>query len=88
MPLKSEVVSVGTGATLISTAGTAGDKKNITMVNNSGVTIYLGGADVTTANGFPWASGTERQIELGVSDVLYGCVAAGTANITVLRSRA
>jgi hypothetical protein len=54
------------------------------------VTVYIGGADVTTANGFPLAAGTSMVMNsdnggtLSPDEAWYGVVAAATQDVRVL----
>lgn len=100
MATKSRAVSVGTTATRLDTADEASGRRGLAIVvyNNGAATIYIGGADVTTANGAPIAAGTWGPgIDLeGTSDLpaetlggddheaLYGIVASGTVEARVL----
>lgn len=88
MPIRSELVSITNTRSIVSLGGSINDKVNITMVNNTGAVIFLGGDDVDITNGFPWLSGTERQVELGPGDTLYAVAAlAGPYVINVIRFR-
>lgn len=92
MAVKSVVVSVGTTATLIED-GTLGEAAApvsvVASVPSGGVTVYFGGADVTTANGYPVAGGVQSPaMDLFGGDQLYAVVASGTQNVNVLKTRA
>ena len=50
------------------------------IVNNSDVTVYLGGDAVTTANGLPLISGASYSNQDWVG-AIYGIVSEGTANV-------
>lgn len=54
------------------------------VTNKTGVTIYVGGADVTTANGFPILDNGSEQFELRQTDALYAIAASGSNNLNVL----
>lgn len=54
------------------------------VTNLTGVTIYVGGADVTAANGFPIANNGSEQFELRMTDALYAVAASGSNNLNVL----
>lgn len=47
-------------------------------------TVYLGGSDVATTNGFPLDPGATLGWDL-VGEEIYGVVASGTAEVRVLR---
>ena len=49
--------------------------------------MYLGGDDVTTANGFLLATGDVYALDLAGDDGLYAVVASGTATASVLSNR-
>lgn len=87
MAATSRAVSVGTTATrLDATADTSDDVRHQSsaIYNNGSATVFLGGADVTTANGFPLAAGTSMSIsDLELGDELYGRVASGTVEVRV-----
>ena len=87
MALQSAAVTVAATATVLSTA--AGDREGhrVLILNPSGgVTVYVGGADVSTANGYPVASGGTLSLALEVGEIVYGIVATGTQAVNVLRS--
>lgn len=46
-------------------------------------TIYVGGADVTTGNGFPLVSGDSYDLDQG--ERLYAVVSSGTQSVRVIR---
>lgn len=82
--MKSRAVSVTDTATRLDTT-TEQWGSSLVFYNNGTATIYIGGADVTTANGAPvpsasWSPG----FELGNLDALYGIVASGTHEARVL----
>lgn len=54
------------------------------VTNKTGVTIYVGGADVTTANGYPILNDGSEQFELRMTDALYAIAASGSNNLNVL----
>lgn len=54
------------------------------QVPSGGSTVYVGGPDVTTANGYAVAAGTAVSIDLAPGDVLYGIVASSTQAVRVL----
>ena len=94
MPITSTVITIAATPTLI--AGND-DRANtdllpITLRNDSGVDIYLGGPSVTadaspTTGGLRMATGELIPFELGQSDKLYGRTAGGTAPLQLLRQR-
>jgi hypothetical protein len=52
----------------------------------SSADLYIGGSNVTTANGFLVTADTPVSFELFAGDRLYGVVATGTATVSVLQS--
>lgn len=88
MSFQGAVVSVTTTATALNAAESAGsDKVSLTIkVPTGGATVYLGGSDVTTAQGYPLAAGESLPINtLARGEVIYARVAASTQNVHVLR---
>jgi len=85
--IQSAAVSVGTTATALNAAESAGsDRVSLVVYNNGASTIYVGGSDVTTSNGVPIAAGASLAVnELDVAERLYGIVASGTVEARVLR---
>lgn len=84
---QSRAVTVATTATRLDTAAqTAGGTAQSVSIHNAGAaTVYIGGTDVTTANGTPVAAGEHYAIgDLGQSDGIYGIVASGTVECRVL----
>lgn len=66
-------------------ASALSSRTTVTFVNNSAVTIYIGGSGVTTANGIPLLPGASFMDD--VSAAPYYCrVASGTANLRVLEN--
>lgn len=88
MSVSSRAVSVTTTATRLDVLTDTDDGsvgQALAVYNASAVTVYIGGANVTTANGVPiaatsWGPG----LGLGVADAIYGIVAADTAEVRVL----
>lgn len=94
MPLKSTAVTVTTTAAIIAdgTPGTASVPVSVIIeVPAGGVAVYLGGSDVSTANGLavtPTASAAAYSpaFDLIGPDQLWA-VAGGSQSINVLRTR-
>ena len=58
------------------------------MVHNLGAsTVYIGGPDVTTANGYPIGAGEEVTVNLISGEIIYAIVASGTVSTRVLTTR-
>ena len=86
MAVKASRVTVGTSPTALNTVDVGGISGSGVMLRNmSAVTLYIGGSNVTTAAGYPLDAGAEigMDFESG-SEILYGIVATGTAEIAVL----
>lgn len=87
MAVKSTAVTVGTTPVAVAD-GTKATTMNpigvILSVPTGGVTVYIGGPDVSVANGFPIAAGSQSPGVTLVNDILYAVVSAGTQAISVL----
>lgn len=90
MSVSSRAVTVANTATRLDSRGNrpwAPPGQAFTFHNGSAVTVYMGGSNVTTANGVPvaansWAPG----VDLSGADAVYGIVASGTAEVRVLEA--
>jgi hypothetical protein len=71
-------VTVAVTATLLYTAPTIGQTGRVLIRNPSAVSVYIGDASVTVANGFEVAAGDAISINLDQGDSVYGIVAAAT----------
>jgi hypothetical protein len=78
----SVAVTVAATATLL----VAADNKNrsVYLHNSGGAKIYLGGSDVTTANGFHLGNGESIELFIPVGETLHAVVASGTNVCNVL----
>ena len=89
MAINHALVSVGTSATLLTVAASGGGKDGSTiLVQNpsGGVSVYLGGAGVTSSSyGYILAANSNISIELNQDEALYGVVASSTQSVAVLR---
>ena len=87
--IKQQVVTIGTTATPI--PATALDRRTgLTMYNRTGSTIYLGSSTVATAGGLqgaPLENNTDTSWPVASSVVVYGRVAAGTADLNIIEGR-
>jgi hypothetical protein len=88
MAVTHNIVSIGTTATVISTAANDRDGHSVLVQNPSAsTTVYIGGAGVTTASyGVALAGGADISIDLLQGEVLYGVVTSSTQNVNVLRA--
>ena len=85
MSLASSNVTIGTTATLIAT-GIVGASYVYLHAPSGGNAVYVGGGNVTAANGLELAKGAVIQIWLAEADKLYGVVASSTQPLMVLQS--
>jgi len=78
----SKAVTVTTSPTLIVAADNI--PRTVYIHNEGGAKIYLGGADVSTGNGFHLGNGESQDIFVPINEKLYGIVASSTNTINVL----
>jgi len=85
MSVQSAAVTVATTATAL--AAVDDDFSSIEVANVGAATVYIGGSDVTTSNGFPVAAGASwyPPQSLAGGERVYGIVASGTVEVRVLR---
>lgn len=94
MAVKSAQVTVGFTATLLSSTepgdrNAAPDGQSVAVSNpTGGVSVFLGGPDVTTANGYLLGAGEKTSVDLLGGEALYGIVGSGSQLTYVLRSGA
>ena len=69
--VKSQKQTIGTSATQIPTTN-LGSRKSAIIKNNSGGILYLGGADVTVAQGYPLEVGDEFIMATNSNAAIYG----------------
>jgi hypothetical protein len=89
MAVLSRAVTVTTSATRLDSDFDQRDTlsgSRFACHNASAVTVYVGGDDVTTANGLSVPAGAQLSIDLSIADQVYGIVAAGTAEVRVLET--
>lgn len=82
MPTSSQV-SVTTTATVL-VAATAFDQ-SVWLHNSGGGIVFLGGADVTTSNGYKLDNGDKVQLMVGDREALYAVTSSGTNVVAVLK---
>lgn len=78
------VTTAATDLTVIDTDFTFGS--SIDVLNLGAAAIYLGGADVTAAQGRPVDAGGSYACDLLSGEKLYAVAAAGTVEVSVLRT--
>jgi hypothetical protein len=81
MPSSAQI-SVGTTATVLVVA-TAFDQ-TVYLHNLGGAALYLGAANVSTANGYKLDNGDKITIGVGDHEALYAVAANGTHVVSVL----
>lgn len=89
--IEAHKVTVTSSGDLLAEAGaSAATGRDEVLVRNTGsVTVYLGGAAVSTAQGYTLAAGEVVGLRLLAGDDLYGCVAAESqGEVRVLQTRA
>ncbi len=69
----------------LNTAVPRGQRLNVTNTD-AAETVYLGGAAVTSGNGYLLTFGKSVVVELEAGEVLYAVSTAATALVSVLRS--
>lgn len=86
MAVSARAVTVATTATQLDTNGRPRSRggQSLSAYNDGAATVYLGGADVTTAAGYPLAAGEHMAFDLNGGDQLFGIVASGTVAVRVL----
>lgn len=81
--MRSTNTTVTTTATLLVAADNINREAVIHSVSNT--TIYLGGSDVTTANGLIFEKGDGAlHVHIPINETLYAVVAVGTEDVRVL----
>jgi hypothetical protein len=78
---KTAQVSVTTTKTLV-VPELIGDQS--VYLHSSSGTLYIGGADLTTANGYRMDNGDKLTIMVGDHEALYAITTSGTANLFVM----
>lgn len=78
----AKAVSVTTSPTLIVPSDNI--PRTIYIHNGGGAKVYLGGADVSTTNGFHLGNGESQDLFVPTNEKLYGIVASSTNTVNVL----
>jgi hypothetical protein len=90
MAIISSANTLSVTSELVFTAvnGHADALESVTVHNNDAtILVYVGGSDVSTANGLPVAAGTAITLNLIQGDAVYAVAASGTPEIRVLSTR-
>ena len=82
MPTSSQV-TVNTTATVLVAANIM--DQTVWLHNSGGGIVYLGDANVSTANGYKLDNGDKMQLLVGDNEGLYGVTASGTNTVGVLK---
>lgn len=82
MPSSAQI-TVSTTATVL-VAETAFDQ-TVYLHNSGGGIVYLGGSNVTTANGYKLDNGDKLTLMVGDHEALYAVTASGTNVVAVLK---
>jgi hypothetical protein len=82
MPTSAQV-TVTTTATLLVAANIM--DQTVALHNLGGGAVYLGDANVTTANGYKLDNGDKLQVPVGDNEGLYGITASGSNSVAVLK---
>ena len=88
MAVASRRVDVGhAAAELVLSKDAGGVSANVRNPTGSAVTVYLGGSDVSSANGYALAAGEAVSIELGPAEELYAiCGGSDSVSLHVLEA--
>ncbi len=78
-------VTVGTTPTVLPATSLV-HRRFITIVNNSGATIYLGGVNVQVGQGIPLVANASYSINLDAAALIYAVEATGSRNVRVLEA--
>ena len=81
MPISAQVTVNSTATVLV--AETAFDQ-TVYLHNSGGGVVYLGAANVSTANGYKLDNGDKLTIGVGDHEALYAVTASGTNVVSVL----
>ena len=83
----SQSITVQTTATVLHTSTEYGNEPISVLISvpAGAQTVYIGGENVTTANGMPIEAGTWKELDLGAKEVVYAIVSATTQVVSVLR---
>ena len=90
MAIHTEANALSTTLELIHTAtnGHTGAPEGLLIYNADAViTIYVGGADVSTANGIPVTALATLALDLISGEKVYAVAASGTPSIRILHTR-
>jgi len=82
--VKSTPISVTTSATALPSSAVE-NRRSVLIYNNGAENLYLGGSDVTVANGLPVAAASYSPIiDAGIRMTVYGIVNSGPIDVRVM----
>lgn len=82
--LNAEAITVGTSATALPTSPLE-NRRALAVHNNSSITIFIGGSNVTVANGFPLLTGQQIAFDIqGTPNVRIYAIASSNADVRIL----
>ena len=87
--IKSTNISVAGAVVKLPTTALAG-RESIAIYNDTAVTVtlYIGGSNVTTTNGYPLTSACPSiAIDMDSSVDIYGITTGGTADVRILEAK-
>jgi len=84
MSIITKIVTLGTTATLLETGVPEG---KVTLLRDASADVFIGGSDVTTANGFRLATTDVLSVTCYQGDALYAIASSGTPTVRVLATR-
>ena len=82
MHVQAKESAIATTATVIATPQYA--SISIALYNSGNATVYLGGSDVSVAQGFPLFVGSSLTLSFPSTDTLYGIVESGSGTTRLL----
>lgn len=81
--VRTQAITVGTSAVALPTA-TLTRRRHLLIQNNSNNNLYIGGSDVTTANGILLRPQAEIGISVADDVVVYGVADAAGSNVRIM----
>jgi hypothetical protein len=88
MDVVSTAVTVASTATVV--AAVSATRRRLIIKNPGSTTVYIGGANVTTTNGFPLGQNATLEIvqatdsDTSAKQLYYGIVSTGTQSVNVV----
>lgn len=86
--IQTALHTLSTSAEMIATAENASSTDKVSvLVSSPSAEVYIGGADVTAANGVVLGTGATLSIDLAGGDSLYAIAGSGTPTVRVMTTR-